>query len=87
MFLRFPSFCSTVWNQEIQRSALLIQLALSLTGCVSDSPGIPNLYLLKLRQGDDNFEIRVGYFGMAPFSIEANHSDEEKVSAEVLRTR
>ncbi|RDW66309.1 hypothetical protein BP6252_09944 [Coleophoma cylindrospora] len=45
-------------------------ITLSITGCVSTSPGIPNIYLLKLQaQNGTNvlpadFQIRLGYFGM-----------------------
>ncbi|KAF2470848.1 uncharacterized protein BDR25DRAFT_196405, partial [Lindgomyces ingoldianus] len=44
-----------------------VYLALSLTGCVSQSPGVPNIFLVKLQsKGNTTFpipEIRVGYFG------------------------
>ncbi|TPX16500.1 uncharacterized protein E0L32_003794 [Thyridium curvatum] len=37
---------------------------LSLVGCISTSPGIPDLYLVKLEDVKTNASVRVGYFGM-----------------------
>jgi hypothetical protein len=50
-------------------SALLTSLAaLSLTGCVSTSPAIPNIYVVALRSNnnatDTPIQVRIGYFGI-----------------------
>ncbi|KAF2800777.1 hypothetical protein K505DRAFT_355342 [Melanomma pulvis-pyrius CBS 109.77] len=42
---------------------VIIFYSLALTGCVSNSPGIPNIFTLKIDDGADA-EIRLGYFGM-----------------------
>lgn len=39
-------------------------IVLSLVGCISTSPGIPDLYLVKLEDVKTNASVRVGYFGM-----------------------
>jgi hypothetical protein len=40
-------------------------LALAATGCISNSPGIPNLYVLSLKPKgvQELMEIRIGFFG------------------------
>ncbi|KAF2801292.1 uncharacterized protein BDZ99DRAFT_504730 [Mytilinidion resinicola] len=46
------------------------KLVLALTGCVSNSPGIPNIFLLKLQPTNkdsavtETLQVRIGYFGM-----------------------
>ncbi|KAK4198881.1 Ca2+ regulator and membrane fusion protein Fig1-domain-containing protein [Triangularia verruculosa] len=50
--------------------------ALALTGCVSTSPGIPNIYVVSLRSAelansnntDLDVQVRIGYFGMCGIS-------------------
>lgn len=45
----------------------LIIIVLVLTGCLSTSPGIPNLFLVELRAGhSDSMQVRVGYYGTIP---------------------
>lgn len=43
--------------------------ALSLTGCISTSPAIPNIYIVSLRPNhnttDVPTQVRIGYFGMS----------------------
>ncbi|KAI0387831.1 Ca2+ regulator and membrane fusion protein Fig1-domain-containing protein [Hypomontagnella monticulosa] len=44
---------------------IIVLYALTLTGCVSDSPGIPNIFLVNVQsQGIETMNIRVGYYGM-----------------------
>ncbi|KAK4189135.1 Ca2+ regulator and membrane fusion protein Fig1-domain-containing protein [Podospora australis] len=41
--------------------------ALSLTGCISTSPGIPNIYIVSLRSNTNTstpVQVRIGYFGI-----------------------
>ncbi|KAK4176043.1 Ca2+ regulator and membrane fusion protein Fig1-domain-containing protein [Triangularia setosa] len=52
--------------------------ALSLTGCVTTSPGIPNIYVVSLRSAELansnstnlDVQVRIGYFGMCGISEE-----------------
>ncbi|KAF2112716.1 Ca2+ regulator and membrane fusion protein Fig1-domain-containing protein [Lophiotrema nucula] len=46
---------------------IILFYTLTLTGCISSSPGILNIFLLKLenpRRSSSTLEIRVGYFGL-----------------------
>ncbi|KAL2258318.1 hypothetical protein VTK26DRAFT_8399 [Humicola hyalothermophila] len=47
---------------------IIVLYALSLTGCVSTSPGIPNIYVVSLRANhnasDTPVQVRVGYYGI-----------------------
>ncbi|KLU84372.1 hypothetical protein MAPG_03416 [Magnaporthiopsis poae ATCC 64411] len=43
---------------------IVLFYVLSLVGCISTSPGVPDIYLLKLNARDGPTEVRVGYFGM-----------------------
>jgi hypothetical protein len=51
----------------LQLSQLVWHLAIVLTGCVSTSPGIPNVFLINLRDTNAGAsltsQIRIGYFG------------------------
>ncbi|KAK4669878.1 uncharacterized protein QC763_206860 [Podospora pseudopauciseta] len=57
---------------------VLVFHALALTGCVSTSPGIPNIYVVSLRSAelantnntDLDVQVRIGYFGMCGISEE-----------------
>lgn len=40
--------------------------ALSLTGCISASPGLPNIFLAAIRV-PGGVELRIGYFGKMQF--------------------
>lgn len=42
--------------------SLTVCTALSLTGCISNSPGIPNIFTLKIST-DADLELRLGYYG------------------------
>ncbi|KAL8388914.1 hypothetical protein RB595_009017 [Gaeumannomyces hyphopodioides] len=43
---------------------IVLFYVLSLVGCISTSPGVPDIYLLKLNARNGPTEVRVGYFGM-----------------------
>ncbi|KAI2470365.1 Ca2+ regulator and membrane fusion protein Fig1-domain-containing protein [Annulohypoxylon bovei var. microspora] len=44
---------------------LFLFYVLVLTGCLSTSPGVPNLFLVQLQaKGQHDIEVRVGYYGM-----------------------
>ncbi|KAI0973454.1 Ca2+ regulator and membrane fusion protein Fig1-domain-containing protein [Xylaria arbuscula] len=44
--------------------AIILFYVLALTGCLSDSPGIPNIFLLNIHnRGENTTQVRVGYFG------------------------
>ncbi|KAK2763091.1 hypothetical protein FQN54_009725 [Arachnomyces sp. PD_36] len=51
---------------------IFLLYVLTLTGCVSNSPGIPNIFLVKLQGADQlgDYELRVGYFGLCGSSQE-----------------
>jgi len=63
--LLFYSMCSITPSEVFTNS----RLVLALTGCVSNSPGIPNVFLLRLQSqngtstASETFQVRVGYFG------------------------
>ncbi|TGJ88428.1 hypothetical protein E0Z10_g345 [Xylaria hypoxylon] len=45
--------------------AIILFYVLALTGCLSESPGIPNIFLVNLhKQGANTTQVRVGYFGI-----------------------
>ncbi|RWA10456.1 hypothetical protein EKO27_g4628 [Xylaria grammica] len=55
--LRFPVY--------ICGGIIILFYVLALTGCVSNSPGVSNIYLVKVQSRLDNTtEVRVGYFGI-----------------------
>ncbi|PVH90571.1 hypothetical protein DM02DRAFT_432993 [Periconia macrospinosa] len=46
---------------------IILFYTLSLTGCISSSPGIPNIFTLKLEHAfhsPSSPEIRIGYFAL-----------------------
>lgn len=43
-------------------ASLTVCTALSLTGCISNSPGIPNIFTLKIST-NAGLELRLGYYG------------------------
>ncbi|ORX92463.1 Ca2+ regulator and membrane fusion protein Fig1-domain-containing protein [Clohesyomyces aquaticus] len=46
---------------------IILFYALPQTGCISNSPGIPNIFTMKLqdpRRSPDSTEIRLGYYGL-----------------------
>lgn len=43
---------------------LTVLYTLSLVGCVSNSPGVPGIYLVKLSDTTTNATVQVGYFGL-----------------------
>ncbi|KAI1144279.1 hypothetical protein F5Y05DRAFT_364193 [Hypoxylon sp. FL0543] len=46
---------------------LFLFYVLVLTGCLSTSPGVPDLFVLKLRNnGTEDVEVRIGYYGTCP---------------------
>ncbi|KAL2269656.1 hypothetical protein VTJ83DRAFT_1840 [Remersonia thermophila] len=53
---------------------IIVFHALSLTGCVSTAPAIPNIYLIKLLDNlhnlssSDPLQVRIGYFGICGIS-------------------
>ncbi|KAL1838441.1 hypothetical protein VTJ49DRAFT_2664 [Mycothermus thermophilus] len=71
---------------------IIVFHALSLTSCVSTSPAIPNIYLIKLfdnlhNSSADPLQVRIGYFGIC--GISANGSicqSSSGQSAESLAT-
>ncbi|GAW14142.1 hypothetical protein ANO14919_035360 [Xylariales sp. No.14919] len=56
--LRFPVY--------ICGGIIILFYVLALTGCVSNSPGVSNIYLVKVQSRLDNTtEVRVGYFDLS----------------------
>lgn len=57
-----PPFLVSLWLTPLE--------ALSLTGCVSTSPAIPNIYIVSLRSSANTtgipLQVRIGYFGKLP---------------------
>ncbi|KAI1307180.1 Ca2+ regulator and membrane fusion protein Fig1-domain-containing protein [Xylaria venustula] len=46
-------------------AAIILFYVLALTGCLSDSPGIPNIFLINIHnRGENTTQVRVGYFGI-----------------------
>lgn len=47
---------------------IIVFLSLSLTGCTSTSPAIPNIYIVSLRSNtnatEDPVQVRIGYYGI-----------------------
>ncbi|KAI1423119.1 Ca2+ regulator and membrane fusion protein Fig1-domain-containing protein [Xylaria sp. FL1777] len=44
---------------------IILFYVLALTGCLSDSPGIPDIFLVNVHdRGENTTQVRVGYFGM-----------------------
>ncbi|KAI0907373.1 Ca2+ regulator and membrane fusion protein Fig1-domain-containing protein [Ustulina deusta] len=44
---------------------IILFYVLALTGCLTDSPGIPNIFLVNVHNREENTtQIRVGYFGV-----------------------
>lgn len=60
--------CSQYPSRPASTSRLTPLPALSLTGCVSTSPAIPNIYVVDLRTNtnvtDDFLQVRIGYYGI-----------------------
>ncbi|KAF2490945.1 hypothetical protein BU16DRAFT_139258 [Lophium mytilinum] len=59
---------------------ILLFYVLAIVGCVSTSPGIPNIFLLQFKKGAD--ELRLSYFGMchkSPSSLDCAPSSKANV--------
>ncbi|KAI0198008.1 Ca2+ regulator and membrane fusion protein Fig1-domain-containing protein [Astrocystis sublimbata] len=53
------------WAVYLSAAAILLFYVLSLTGCISTSAGIPNIFLISIQdQVDTNLQIHIGYFGI-----------------------
>ncbi|KAK4239395.1 Ca2+ regulator and membrane fusion protein Fig1-domain-containing protein [Achaetomium macrosporum] len=69
---------------------IIVFQALSLTGCVSTSPGVPNIYIVSLRPNnnatDDPLQVRIGYFGICGIDEEGKRCQSASGrSVETLR--
>ncbi|KAH7323086.1 hypothetical protein B0I35DRAFT_192952 [Stachybotrys elegans] len=67
--------------------AIFVLYVLALTGCVSNSPGLPSIFLVAL-EVNNSTELRVGYFGMCLVdnSTETCSSAPYSISSEELST-
>ncbi|RAK94918.1 uncharacterized protein BO80DRAFT_469830 [Aspergillus ibericus CBS 121593] len=70
------------WTRNVNRQACLYFLfvptfllyTLALAGCLSTSPGIPNLFLVQVTAESSGSKIKVGYFGMCSVSVNSTDS-------------
>ncbi|RAK90803.1 hypothetical protein BO79DRAFT_252986 [Aspergillus costaricaensis CBS 115574] len=74
------------WTKNVNRQACLYFLfvptfllyTLALAGCLSTSPGIPNIFLVQITAQDSGGKLKVGYFGMC--SVFMNSTDSQLCS-------
>ncbi|EHA53166.1 hypothetical protein MCOR27_003367 [Pyricularia oryzae] len=66
-------FRMVTWGLTIP---IVLFYVLSLVGCISNSPGIPDIFLLKLTtpETETPYQVRIGYFGLCAGSDDAKLS-------------
>jgi hypothetical protein len=58
-----PNFIFSYTAMNFYANYLPVYVVLALVGSISNSPGIPGIYLVQLLDTKSNAEVRVGYFG------------------------